>query len=107
MSEVHTTPQQQLFHPFQLVTICAGGLVCLFSASQVDATRVDLRLITLFGLALCLGSRVVVRMPRFSSQISLSATFVFLTMLLYGGEYAVLLAATEAFVSSCQLNKKV
>jgi hypothetical protein len=41
--------------------------------------------------------------PRFSSQISVSDTFVFLVLLLYGGAAAVVVGAIEAFLSSLAL----
>ncbi|HZE70817.1 MAG TPA: response regulator [Pyrinomonadaceae bacterium] len=106
MSQVLTT-RKHLFRSYQFVTICVGVLIYVFSAAMLDLRRVDLRLATLVVLALCLGSRISVRIPRFCSQISVSDTFIFLTLLMYGAEYAVLLAATEAFVSSYRLNRKI
>src|SRR5258708_6733299 len=52
------------------------------------------------------SSRVTIRIPQFSSQISVSDTFIFLTLLLYGCEAAVLMAATEAVLSSFRFCRK-
>ncbi len=51
---------------------------------------------------------MTLEIPRFKSHIAVSDTFVFLALLSYGGEFAVLLAAAEAFFSSWRFcNKKI
>jgi signal transduction histidine kinase/ActR/RegA family two-component response regulator len=57
-------------------------------------------------ITLGLGSRLSIPIPRLSSHISVSDTLIFLTMLLYGGEAAILLAAAEAFCSSLSFSRK-
>jgi signal transduction histidine kinase/ActR/RegA family two-component response regulator len=43
---------------------------------------------------------MTIKIPQFGSHISVSDTFIFLTLLLYGCEAAILMAATEALFSS-------
>ncbi len=87
-------------------TVCVGAILFSLSAYQIDLRLFDLTLLVLVALTLLLSARIIVPIPRFCSQISVSDTFIFLTLLLYGGEAAILLAATEAFLSSLRFSRK-
>ena len=80
--------------------ICAGGLVYFLAACRLDLRIVDLKLGLLVVITGLLSSRMTIKIPQFGSWISVSDTFIFLTLLLYGCEAAILMAATEAFLSS-------
>ena len=67
-----------------------GCLAFLYSLSRLDFTQFDSRFAVLVAMALLLTSRVTVPIPRFSSQISVSDTFVFLVLLLYGAPAAII-----------------
>jgi diguanylate cyclase (GGDEF)-like protein/PAS domain S-box-containing protein len=84
-----------------MVSVVICGLVCLASAIiWLPLDRIDLQFLVLVCFTIGVGSRVTVQIPQFKSHISLSDTFIFLTLLLYGGELAVILAAAEAITSS-------
>jgi diguanylate cyclase (GGDEF)-like protein/PAS domain S-box-containing protein len=83
----------------------AGVATVAFSVYSLPVGQVDRRFMIL-GLAMLIGSRVTIEIPRAKGHISVSDTFVFLTLLLFGGEAAVVLAATEALSSSHRFSKK-
>jgi diguanylate cyclase (GGDEF)-like protein/PAS domain S-box-containing protein len=56
-------------------------------------------------VTILIGSRITIRVPKAKGRISVSDTFVFLTLLLFGAEAAVLLSSVEAFVSSIHFSK--
>ena len=57
---------------------------------------------------IAVGSRITIQIPRFKSHISVSDIFIFLTLLLYGGEFAIILAAIEAGASAWRFcNRKL
>src|SRR5262249_57606341 len=58
------------------------------------------------GVGLVRSARIPIPIPRFSSQISVSDTFVFLVLLLYGGAAAVMVGAMEAFISSLRFSRR-
>lgn len=87
-------------------TICLGSVPFIVSFLGLDFRALDIRFGVLAVLTLFLSSRIVIQIPRFCSQISVSDTFIFLTLILYGGEAAVLLAATEALLSSFRFSRK-
>jgi signal transduction histidine kinase/CheY-like chemotaxis protein len=87
-------------------TILGGGAVYFLAAYWLDLRVLDLRFLFIAILTLFLSSRIVIKIPQFSSHISVSDTFIFLTLLLYGGEAAILMAATEALLSSSRFCRK-
>jgi diguanylate cyclase (GGDEF)-like protein/PAS domain S-box-containing protein len=92
-----------------MVAVILVGTICVsWALSRVPLGSIDIRFLFLACFTLGLGSRISVRIPKLKSHISVSDTFIFLTLLLYGGELAVLLAAAEATVSSWRFcNKKI
>src|SRR3989440_8428880 len=92
--------KKKLASTYLWVTICAGGLIYFMAAYRLDIKLVDLELAVIAILTIFLSSRISIRIPRFDSQISVSDTFIFLSLLLYGYEVAILIAATEALLSS-------
>jgi signal transduction histidine kinase/ActR/RegA family two-component response regulator len=91
---------KKLSSAYMWVTICSGGLIYFLAAHRLDVKIIDLRFAVLAVLTIFLSSRISIRLPQFDSQISVSDTFIFLTLLLYGCEAAILMAATEALLSS-------
>ena len=80
--------------------IFVGGLTYILTAYRLDLKIVDLKLGVLVVITGILSSRMTIKIPQFGSWISVSDTFIFLTLLLYGCEAAILMAATESFLSS-------
>lgn len=85
------------------------GITCIaFAAANLPVATLDYHLLILFALTLAIGSRITIQVPRFKSFISASETFIFLALLMYGAEVAIILAAAEAFATSWRFcNKKV
>jgi signal transduction histidine kinase/ActR/RegA family two-component response regulator len=97
--------KQRFVKPYMWAFIAAGAAVILYAALNLPASRLDLRLVPLVAFTLLVSSRFCIPIPRTTGQISFSDVFIFLTLLLYGGEVAVLLAAAELFAAS-RLGKK-
>jgi signal transduction histidine kinase len=98
--------KKKLASTYLWVTICGGGLIYLVAAYRLDLKLVDFKLAVIAVLTIFLSSRISIRIPQFDSQISVSDTFIFLTLLLYGYEAAILMAATEALLSSFRFCRK-
>ena len=92
-----------------MITVIIAGLVSVIIAlTKFDLARADIYLLVLSVFTVAIGSRATIQIPRFKSHVSVSDTFIFLTLLLYGGEYAVVLAAIEATASSWRFcNRKL
>ena len=98
--------ENKYFGPFLWVVVVSGSLAFIYSAFHIDFRQFDSHFAVLVAMALLLTSRITIPLPRFSSQISVSDTFVFLVLLLYGGAAAVVMGALEAFISSLRFSKR-
>lgn len=85
---------------FMIVTVAGGSVLFGLSLLNLPYRTLDLLFLVVFVCTIGFGSRITVRIPKLRSHVAVSDTFVFLTLILYGGEAAVVLAAVEAFFSS-------
>src|SRR6267378_1544885 len=97
---------EKLTQTYIWATILGGGAVYVLAAYWLNLRLLDVRFLFIAILTLLLSSRIAIKIPQFSSHISVSDTFIFLTLLLYGGEAAILMAATEALLSSSRFCRK-
>jgi diguanylate cyclase (GGDEF)-like protein/PAS domain S-box-containing protein len=88
------------------LVIAAGLAVTTYSAAHVTPAQLDIRFLLLAIATILIGPRLSIRIPRVKAHISVSDTFVFLTILLFGGEVAILLATAEAACASVRIGKK-
>ena len=77
-----------------------------YTAWHLPLHRLDVRFLLLALATVCIGSRLSIQIPRVKAHISVSDTFIFLTLLLFGGEAAILLATVEALCSSVRISTK-
>ena len=82
-----------------------GSAVLLASLYRVPFDHIDLRLL-LLALMVAASSLVAVPIPRVSGRITVTDTFIFLTMLLYGGETAIVMSALEGVCTTLLISKK-
>jgi signal transduction histidine kinase/CheY-like chemotaxis protein len=106
MSDIPGTSRNRFFAPFLWVVTGIGCLAFVYSCSRITSAQIDSRFAVLVAMALLLTSRVTVPIPRFSSQISVSDTFVFLVLLLYGAPAAIIVGSVEALLSSLRFSRK-
>jgi diguanylate cyclase (GGDEF)-like protein/PAS domain S-box-containing protein len=83
-----------------------GAMVTILCVYRLPIHQLDLRYPVLVLVTIIIGSRITVQIPRAKGHISVSDTFIFLTMLMFGGEAAILLAAIEAFTSTIRFSKR-
>jgi diguanylate cyclase (GGDEF)-like protein/PAS domain S-box-containing protein len=103
---METVGRQRLARPFLFLIAGAGAVVCLLCAYRLNTSNLDGRFILLALLTLGIGSRLGVKIHGAKGEITVSDTIIFLTMLLFDGEAAVLLAAAEALCTSLRLTRK-
>jgi len=98
--------KQRLTRPYMWAVIVLGAAGFVYSAASLPLERLDLRFALLAALTIGVTSRMTVMIPRISGHISVSDTFIFLTMLLYGGEAAVVVAALKGLVSTLFFSRR-
>lgn len=93
---------------FATVLLLIGGVCLLGALVSMPFEHFDYKLLILIIFTIGFGSRITVQIPALKSHISVSDTFIFLALLLYGGQVAIVLAAVEAIFSSWRFcNKKI
>lgn len=94
------------FKPFLWIVTGCGSLAFVYSLVNLDFRKIDSNLVLLIVMTLALSTRNTISIPRMSSKISVSDTFVFLVLLLYGSAMAVVVASLEALLSSLHFSRK-
>ncbi len=90
---------------FMALTGAAGAAICILSARGLRWSQLDWSFAALALVTVGLGARAIVKIPRVKGEVTATDTFIFLTMLLYDGEAAILLAVVEALFSSMRITK--
>src|ERR1041385_1961785 len=85
--------------------IALGAAVLIFTAARLTYDQIDYRLILLAVVTILVGPRLSIPIPRVKAHISVSDTFIFLTVLLFGGDVAILLATAEAACASQRIGR--
>jgi diguanylate cyclase (GGDEF)-like protein/PAS domain S-box-containing protein len=99
--------RKRISQPYLWAVITAGAAASAYMMTQLNPSGLGMRFVLVALVTLAFGSRVYVKIPRVRGQISVSDTFIFFAMLLFGGEAAVLLAAADGFCSSVRITKKM
>jgi diguanylate cyclase (GGDEF)-like protein/PAS domain S-box-containing protein len=98
--------QKSLAKAYKWALIGAGLLVCFLAIRNLKTAELDQRFLFLALITIACGSRITIRIPRVKGLISVSDTFIFLAVLLFGTNAAVLLAAAEGLCSSVRFSRK-
>jgi len=86
--------------------IAAGAIAAVISVAYVTRDQIDVRFLLLATVTVLIGPRLSIPIPRVRAHISVSDTFIFLSLLLFGGEVAILLATAEAVCASLRIGKQ-
>jgi diguanylate cyclase (GGDEF)-like protein/PAS domain S-box-containing protein len=97
---------QRFFKSYMRLIVAIGAEVLLLSLLKLDTSELGVRFALLLLITVAVGSRNLVHFFRFDSSVSVSDVFIFLAILLFGGEPAVFMAAAEGFCSSLRITKK-
>jgi diguanylate cyclase (GGDEF)-like protein/PAS domain S-box-containing protein len=85
--------------------VAAGLVLCVYCVFRLSPALIDFRFLVLATVTICFGSRIGIEFSKHRNQITVSDCFIFLTLLLYGREAAVLLAGAEALCSSFRFTR--
>ena len=83
-----------------------GAAVTGLCAYRLSIAELNSQFAVLTLMTVLIGSRITIKIPGARGKISVSDTFVFLAILLFGVEAAVLLATAEALSSSVRFSRK-
>jgi diguanylate cyclase (GGDEF)-like protein len=85
--------------------IVLGVIALAFSVFLLPMPRFDLRFLVLATVMMFVSSYFSVQIPRVNTNVTVSDTFIFLVLLLYGGFAGILMAAAEGLCSGMRVSK--
>ena len=88
------------------LVVGAGAAVFFYSLCALPYAQLDFRFLLLFLLTVLVSSRIAIKVPRVNTTITVADSFVFLTLLLYGPEAAVIVAAADGLSAGRHLSKR-
>jgi diguanylate cyclase (GGDEF)-like protein len=87
--------------------VAAGTAICLYSAYALRAGNIDGYFLLLTLVTAVIGSRIAIRVPQINVNITVDDTFIFIALLLYGREAAVMIGALAGICSVLRISRKV
>ena len=105
-TDADTTRWQRLTDYYRRLLVAAGAAVCAHSVLNLPTHRLDFGFLLLFLFTVVVSSRVSVPIPRVNATVTVSDTFIFLALLLYGTEAVVSLAAVEGLCAGARLSRR-
>ncbi|HYY43385.1 MAG TPA: diguanylate cyclase, partial [Pyrinomonadaceae bacterium] len=101
-----TASSHRLTQPLIILFVTLAAGVTGLCLAHLSPSAVDVPFLLLALLAINLGTRIAVKIPHVSGQVNLSAGFVFLALLLFQSESAILLAGVAALCATLHFSKK-
>jgi hypothetical protein len=83
-----------------------GAGICFVSIINLTIGDIDIYFWLLALATVLMGSRVAVRIPRINTNITVEDTFLFMALLLYGGNAATLLGILAGTCSGLRISKR-
>jgi len=99
--------QTRLNQIYMYFVSAAGAAALIFSLRAFPLTHITPPFLLLALATVLVGPRLSIPIPHVRAHISVSDTFIFLALLLFGGEAAIVLATAEAVFSSLRISKKI
>src|ERR1044072_4914380 len=98
--------KQRFINRYMWLVVAAGAAIFFYSLCNLPFARLDFRFCLLFLLTVVINSRIAIKVPRVNTTITVADSFVFLTLLLYGPEAAVIVAAADGLSAGRYLSKR-
>jgi diguanylate cyclase (GGDEF)-like protein len=90
---------------YKWLIVVLGFVALGVSWYLLPAPQFDLRFLLLAVVMMTVSSRFSVQIPRVNTNVTVSDTFIFLVLLLYGGFAGIILAGIEGLFSGLQVSK--
>jgi diguanylate cyclase (GGDEF)-like protein len=98
------TDKSKLADSYKCVVAVLGATALVTAPLWLPLPRLDLRFLLLATLTMLVSSRFSVQIPRVNTNITVSDTFIFLVLLLYGGLAGIVLAALDGLFSGMRIS---
>src|SRR5215510_10894232 len=102
-----TSSRQDSASIYMWTVVAAGVAAVLYSAFTLPRGIIDGYFLILTLITAVIGSRIAIRIPQINVNITVDDTFVFIALLLYGGQAAVIIGALAGICSALRISRKV
>src|SRR3712207_4103432 len=99
--------KKRVLEIYTWLTIVVGACVLAYCVYTMEVRQLDYMYFVLCALTVFLSGRLTIHIPNEGGHITISDTFIFIVMLLYGGEAAVFLAAAESVYASLRYRQRL
>src|SRR5690242_20472456 len=99
--------KQNLPGIYMWLVIAAGLAACVYAGINLPGDRIDFYFLLLTVITAVIGSRIAIRIPQINVNITVDDTFVFIALLMYGRDAAILLGALAGICSGLRISRKV
>lgn len=104
---VQSTGKQRLTSVYLWMIVAFGAATLVYAAYWLATPRLDLRFLMLAGVMIVVSSRLTVQIPRVNTNVTVSDTFIFLVILVYGGFAGILLALADGLFGALRIRGKL
>jgi diguanylate cyclase (GGDEF)-like protein len=87
--------------------VAVGTAAVLYSAITLQKGIIDGYFLLLTLVTAVIGSRIAIRIPKINVNITVDDTFIFIALLLYGGQAAVIISALAGICAALRISRKV
>src|SRR4029078_2231429 len=87
--------------------VAVGTAAVLYSAITLQKGIIDGYFLLLTLVTSVIGSRIAIRIPKINVNITVDDTFIFIALLLYGGQAAVIISALAGVCAALRISPKV
>lgn len=99
--------KKHLTKVYLILVICIGATICFWEIYSFPTKTVNLHMMLLALITILIGKRLSISVPNIEGGISPTGTFIFVTLLVYGENAAVLLAAAEGISQHIKNKQKL
>lgn len=92
-------------NPYRWLIVTLGAAALSTAALWFPLPRLDLRFLLLAAMMMVVSSYCSVQIPRVPTHVTVSDSFIFLVLLLYGGFAGIILAAAEGLCSGVRVSR--
>jgi diguanylate cyclase (GGDEF)-like protein len=91
---------------YMWLVIAAGAAACALAGYRLPVQTIDKYFLLLTVITAVIGSRIAIHVPQINLNITVDDTFVFIALLVYGTEAAVLLGAMAGICSGLRISSR-
>ncbi|HEX8565790.1 MAG TPA: EAL domain-containing protein [Pyrinomonadaceae bacterium] len=103
-----TKTKRQLFvEIYRWLVISIGGLIAVDSFYHLFVGKIEWRFWFLAAFTALVASQISIKIPRFNGNITVSDTFIFLALLIWGAPGAILTSVADSVASTSKVSRKV